>query len=116
MYRLELCFAEWTCDRFTEDADFSKKKIIFLDEAHFDLGAPIHSKADAPKMSHCLVRILVQRHNWGIFLFETKQGEAVTVNGYRCRAMLNKFLFTKIEEEDIENIWFQQDGSRSYAR
>ena len=23
--------------------------------------------------------------------------------------MLNKFLFTKIEEEDIGNIWFQQD-------
>ena len=25
--------------------------------------------------------------------------------------MLNEFLFTKIEEEDIENIWFQQDGT-----
>ena len=25
--------------------------------------------------------------------------------------MLNEFLFTKIEEEDIGNIWFQQDGS-----
>ena len=25
--------------------------------------------------------------------------------------MLNEFLFTKIEEEDIGNIWFQQDGA-----
>ena len=25
--------------------------------------------------------------------------------------MLNEFLFTKIEEEDINNIWFQQDGT-----
>ena len=25
--------------------------------------------------------------------------------------MLKKFLFTKIEEEDIGNIWFQQDGA-----
>ena len=24
--------------------------------------------------------------------------------------MLNKFLFTNIEEEDIGNIWFQKDG------
>ena len=24
--------------------------------------------------------------------------------------MLNEFLFTKIEEEDIGNIWFQQNG------
>ena len=28
----------------------------------------IHWKADAPKTSQCLVRILVQRHNWAIFL------------------------------------------------
>ena len=25
--------------------------------------------------------------------------------------MLKEFLFTKIEEEDINNIWFQQDGA-----
>ena len=30
--------------------------------------ARIHWKADAPKASHCLVRILVQRHNRAIFL------------------------------------------------
>ena len=29
--------------------------------------------------------------------------------------MLNEFLFTKIEEEDIDNIWFQQDGSRCHT-
>ena len=40
----------------------------------------------------------------GPFFFENEQGEAVTVNGDRYRAMLNKFLFTKIEEEDIGNI------------
>ena len=27
-----------------------------------------HWKANAPKTSHCLVQILVQRHNWVIFL------------------------------------------------
>ena len=30
--------------------------------------ARIHWKADGPKTCHCLVRILVQRHNWAIFL------------------------------------------------
>ena len=30
---------KWACDRLTEDADFGKKKkIIFSDEALFDLG------------------------------------------------------------------------------
>ena len=60
------------------------KKIIFSDEAHVNLDeyvnkqncrnwghrkpARIHWKADTPKTSHCLVRILDQRHNWAIFL------------------------------------------------
>ena len=56
------------------------------------------------------MRILVQRHNWAIF-FENEQAEAVTVNGDRYRAMLNEFLFTKIAEKDIGNIWFHKDGA-----
>ena len=46
------------------------------------------------------------------FFFENEQGEAVTVNGNGCPAMLNECLFTKIEEEDIGNIWFQQNGAK----
>ena len=38
VYTLEQCFAKWFCERLTEDADFGKKKIIFSNEAHFDLG------------------------------------------------------------------------------
>ena len=38
---MHLHFAEWVCDRPTEDADFGKK-IIFSDEAHFDLGGYVH--------------------------------------------------------------------------
>ena len=29
--------------------------------------------------------------------------------------MLNDFLFTKIEEEDIGDIWFQQDGAKCHT-
>ena len=29
--------------------------------------------------------------------------------------MLNKFLFTKIEEQDIGNIWFEQDGATCHT-
>ena len=29
--------------------------------------------------------------------------------------MLNEFLFTKIEEEDIGNIWFQQNGATCHT-
>ena len=34
--------AKWGCDRLTEGADFGKKKIIFSDEAHFDLGGYVN--------------------------------------------------------------------------
>ena len=51
----------------------------------------------------------------GNFFFENEQGETVTVNGDRYQAMLNEFLFTKIEAEDIGNIWFQQNGSTCHT-
>ena len=66
-------------------------------------------------MCHFLVRILVQRHIIGPLFFENEQGEAVTINGNHYRAMLKEFLFTKIEKEDIGNIWFQQEGATCHT-
>ena len=40
---------------------------------------------------------------------------AVTVNGDRYRTMLNEFLFTKIEQAEISNIRFQQDGATCHT-
>ena len=67
--------------------------------------------ASETKTSNCLVRILVQGHNWAIFL----RREAIAVYGDRYRAMLNEYLFIKIEEEDIGNIWFQQDDDTCHT-
>ena len=46
----------------------------------------------------------------GLFCFENKQEAAVTANSERYRTMLNEFLFPKIEEDDMDDIWFQQGG------
>ena len=40
---------------------------------------------------------------------------AVTVNGDRYQIMLNEFLSTKIKEEGIGNILFQQDGATCHT-
>ena len=40
---------------------------------------------------------------------------AVTVNGDRYRTMFKEFLFTKIEEEDVGNIWLQHDGATCHT-
>ena len=98
-------FAKWACDRRTENADFAKNNHLFRWRSFWSRRvckqAHIHWKADAAKTSHCLLRIFVQRYNWAIFI--------------RYRAILNKFLFTKIEEEYISSIWFQQDGATCHT-
>ena len=73
------------CHWLTEDADFGKKNhlsrwssfwswLICKQAKLSDLGhrkpARIHWKADTPKTSHCLMRILVHRPNWTIFLWK----------------------------------------------
>ena len=67
--------------------------------------ARIHWKADAPKMSHCLVRILIQRHNWAIFHRKwARKGRYSQWRSLSCHVERN-------EDENIANIWFQQDGA-----
>ena len=114
------CVYAWTTLGSGTAVDLQKmaivaKKIFFSDEAYFDLGGYVNKQ-------NCLIlgtenpkRVTVWCGFWsrliiGPFFFENEQEEAVTVNGDRYRAMGNEILFTKIEEEDIGNIWFQQNG------
>ena len=96
------------------------------EEAHFDIGCYVNKqncriwgtenphvhieKPTNPK------RVTVWYGFWcggiiGPFFFENEKGKAVRANSDRYRALLNEFLFIKIEKEDIGNIWFQQDGA-----
>ena len=117
---IRFCFAKWTCYRLTEDADFGKKKNIFSDEAHFELGGYVNKQncrivgTENPYAYIEKPRYTSQslfgadfgsRDIIRPFFFENEQVKAVTVNGDRYRAMLNEFLLTKIEEENIGNIW-----------
>ena len=106
------------------------QKIIFSDEAHFDHVGYVnnqnyriwdtensHAYIEKPKHPK---RVTVWCGFWskgiiGPFFFENEQGEAVTVNGDRYQAMLNEFMFTEIQKEDIGNIWFQQDGATCHT-
>ena len=110
--RIWLCIrlnnvGKWACDRLTEDSVFGKK-VIFSDEAHFDLGGYVNKqncRIWGTKNPHAYIenwthpkRVTVwcgfwTRHIIGLFFFENEQGEAVTVNGDRYRAMLNEFFF-----------------------
>ena len=108
----------------------AKIKIIISDEAHFDLGYvnKLDFRIWGTENPHTYIekpmhpeRVTVWCGFWskgiiGPSFFENEQGEAFTVvNWDRYRAMLNEFLFRKIEGEDIGNIWFQQDGARCHT-
>ena len=94
-------------------------KIIFSDEAHFDLGGYVnkqncliwgtenaHRKADASKTSHVWCGFW-SKGLIGPFFFENEQVELLTGN---C-----EFLFTKIEGKNIGNIWIQKDGATCHT-
>ena len=61
--------------QFWQKKSFQMKLILILADmyaskiVHFGHRKParIHWKANVPETSHCLMRILVQRHNWAIF-------------------------------------------------
>ena len=113
----------------------TKKKIIFSDEAHFDLGgygseklshlghrkpASIHWKADAPKTSHCLVRIVVQRHNWAIFLWKWARRDRYSqwrsLAGYVERIFVHKNWRGGYWQHLVSTVRRYVPHSRSYTR
>ena len=106
------------------------KKIILSDEAHFDLGGYVNKQncriGVIENLHACIEKPTHPKHVtvwcgfWskgiiGPFFFKNEEDEPVTVNGDRYRAILSELLFTKIEEGDIGNIWFQQDGAKCHT-
>ena len=121
MYDLYDCVCTWTTLEsgpaiVLQKMAILEKKNIFSDEAHFELGGYVNKqncriggienpRAYIEKPTHPK-RVFVWCGFWsrgiiGPFFFENEQGEAVTVDGDRCRAMMNEFLFTKIEDRII---------------
>ena len=85
------------------------KKIIFSDEAYFDLGGYVDKQncrfwgTENPKV---YIEKPTHPKRVTVCFFENEQWEFATVNGDHYRAMLNEFLFTRIKEKDIGNIRF----------
>ena len=88
-------------------------KLILILAGTYAFGAQktrVYWKADALKTSHLLVRILIQRYNWAIFL--RKWARRGCYSQWRSLSGHVERIF---EEEDIGNIWFQQDGATCHT-
>ena len=92
VYKLEQSWELGLRSTYRRCRFWQKKKNIFSDEAHFDLGGYANKQ-------NCRIWFTEKPH-----AYIEKPTYPERVNGDCYRAMLNEFLFTKIEEEDIDNI------------
>ena len=97
--------------------DLKNMPILAKKKSSSDLGGHVNKQNGAQKTHRRTQNESLFRANFGpeTFFLENEQGGTVTINGDRYRAMLNKILFTKIEEQDIGNIWLQQDGATNHT-
>lgn len=67
-----------------------------------------------PAESQCVVRIVAI----GVidpFFFEDDDGKAVTTKAARYQAMLQDFLWPRLRNIDISEVYFQQDGAKAHT-
>jgi hypothetical protein len=118
-------FVNWVLENQKVDCNFSKK-IIFSDEAHFQLDGHVNTQtcriwsAENPRVIHEKLLHVQRATVWcgfwaggviGSYFFENDAGNAITVNGVRYRNMITEFLWPQLDGMDMEGMWFQQDGA-----
>ncbi|GFS95828.1 putative transposable element [Trichonephila clavipes] len=51
----------------------------------------------------------------GPYFFKNDEGYNVTVNGDRSRAMITNFFIPELNNHDVQELWFQQDGATCHT-
>ncbi|GFX77974.1 putative transposable element [Trichonephila clavipes] len=49
------------------------------------------------------------------YFFKNDEGHNVTVNGDRFRVMITNFFFPELNNHDVQELWFQQDGAACHT-
>ncbi|GFV18503.1 DUF4817 domain-containing protein [Trichonephila clavipes] len=106
------------------------KRILFSDEAHFWLNGYVN-KQNCRIWSEANPQVYVETplHPekltvwcalWaggiiGPYFFKNNEGHNVTVNGDRYRAMITNFFIPELNNHDVQELWFQQDGATCHT-
>ncbi|GFX59360.1 putative DD41D transposase [Trichonephila clavipes] len=82
------------------------------DEGRVDLAQPVNRTQDLK--TDCLVTL------WaggiiGSYFFKNDEDHNVTVNGDRYRAMITNFFIPELNNHDVQELWFQQDGATGHT-
>lgn len=51
----------------------------------------------------------------GPFFFENAAGQGLTINGACYCDMITQFFVPKLQDKDVDNIWFQQDSATCHT-
>ncbi|GFW06825.1 uncharacterized protein TNCV_3289251 [Trichonephila clavipes] len=122
-------FVEWAQNEIAVVPDFHKR-ILFSDEAHFWLNGYVN-KQNCRIWSEANPQVYVETplHPekltvwcalWagdiiGPYFFKNDEGHNVTVNGDRYRAMITNFFILELNNRDVQELWFQQDGTTCHT-
>ncbi|GFX05557.1 uncharacterized protein TNCV_3434611 [Trichonephila clavipes] len=122
-------FVEWAQNEIAVVPDFHKR-ILFSDEVHFWLNGYVN-KQNCRIWSEANPQVYVETplHPekltvwcalWaggiiGPYFFKNDEGHSVTVNGDRYRAMITNFFIPELNNHDVQELWFQQDGATCHT-
>ncbi|GFU56228.1 DUF4817 domain-containing protein [Trichonephila clavipes] len=106
------------------------KRILSSDEAHFWLNGYVN-KQNCSIWSQANPQVYVETPLnpekltvwcalWaggiiGPYFFKNDEGHDVTVNGDRYRAMITNFFIPELNNHDVQELWFQQDGATCHT-
>ncbi|GFV21007.1 uncharacterized protein LOC101238613 [Trichonephila clavipes] len=102
-------FVEWAQNEIAVVPDFHKR-ILFSDEAHFWLNGYVN-KQNGRIWSEANPQVYVETPLHP----EKLTGHKVTVNGDRYRAMMTNFFIPELNNHDVQELWFQQDGATCHT-
>ncbi|GFV42900.1 putative DD41D transposase [Trichonephila clavipes] len=122
-------FVEWAQNEIVVVPDFHTR-ILFSDEAHFWLNGYVN-KQNCRIWSEANPQVYVETplHPekltvwcalWaggiiGPYFFKNDEGHNVTVNGDRYRSMITNFFIPELNNHDVQELWFQQDGATCHT-
>ncbi|GFS95818.1 uncharacterized protein TNCV_2259001 [Trichonephila clavipes] len=122
-------FVEWAQNEIAVVPDIHKR-ILFSYEAHFWLNRYIN-KQNCRIWSEANPQVYVETplHPekltvwcalWaggiiGPYFFKNDEGHNVTVNDDRYRAMITNFFIPELNNHEVQELWFQQDGATCHT-
>ncbi|GFW84014.1 putative DD41D transposase [Trichonephila clavipes] len=122
-------FVKWDQNEIAVVPDFHKQ-ILFSDEAHFWLNGYVNKQncriwSEANPQVYVKTplhpeKLTVWWALWaggiiGPYFFKNDEGHNVTVNGDRYRAMITNFFIPELNNHDVQELWFQQDGATCHT-